>query len=132
MPNFYTDNEDLRFHLNHPLMKKIVELKEKNYRDKDEFDYAPHNFEDAMDSYDKVLEIVGDITGNIIAENAEDVDKEGPKVVNNEVVWAEGTKKNYEALKNAGLIGMALPRKYNKNKFFTGSVYHDSRNCKPC
>ncbi len=117
MPNFYTDNEDLKFHLNHPLMKKIVELKERNYRDKDEFDYAPHNFEDAMDSYDKVLEIVGDISGNIIAANAESVDKEGPKVVNNEVVWAEGTKKNYDALKNAGLIGMTLPRKYKGLNF---------------
>ncbi len=117
MPNFYTDNEDLRFHLNHPMMKKIVDLKERNYRDKDEFDYAPHNFEDTMDSYDKVLEIVGDISGNIIAENAEDVDKEGPKVVNNEVIWAKGTKKNYDALKNAGLIGMTLPRKYNGLNF---------------
>ncbi len=117
MPNFYTDNEDLRFHLNHPMMKKIVDLKERNYRDKDKFDYAPHNFEDTMDSYDKVLEIVGDISGNIIAENAEDVDKEGPKVVNNEVIWAKGTKKNYDALKNAGLIGMTLPRKYNGLNF---------------
>jgi alkylation response protein AidB-like acyl-CoA dehydrogenase len=117
MPNFYTDNEDLRFHLNHPMMKKIVDLKERNYRDKDKFDYAPHNFEDTMDSYDKILEIVGDISGNIIAKNAEDVDKEGPKVVNNEVIWAKGTKKNYEALKNAGLIGMTLPRKYNGLNF---------------
>ncbi len=117
MPNFYTDNEDLRFHLNHPMMKKIVDLKERNYRDKDKFDYAPHNFEDTMDSYDKVLEIVGDISGNIIAENAEDVDKEGPKVVNNEVIWAKGTQKNYDALKNAGLIGMTLPRKYNGLNF---------------
>ena len=112
MPNFYTDNEDLRFHLNHPLMKRIVELKERNYQDKDNFDYAPLNFEDAMDSYEKVLEIVGDITGNIIDANAESVDLEGPKIVDNEVVWAKGTQENYEVLKNAGLMGMTLPRKY--------------------
>jgi alkylation response protein AidB-like acyl-CoA dehydrogenase len=117
MPNFYTDNEDLKFHLNHPLMKKIVELKERNYRDKDKFDYAPFNFEDAMDSYDKVLEIVGDITGNIIDNNAESVDKEGPQIIDNEVIWAKGTQENYEALKNAGLIGMTLPRKYNGLNF---------------
>lgn len=30
MANFYTDNPDLRHHLNHPLMEKIVELKERN------------------------------------------------------------------------------------------------------
>ncbi len=117
MPNFYTDNKDLKFHLNHPLMKKIVDLKERNYRDKDKFDYAPFSFEDAMDSYDKVLEIVGDITGDIIDVNAESVDKEGPQIVDNEVVWAKGTQKNYEALKNAGLIGMTLPRKYDGLNF---------------
>ena len=117
MSNFYTDNEDLRFHLNHPLMKKIIDLKERGYRDKDKYDYAPFNFEDAMDSYDKVLEIVGDISGEIVAPNAESVDKEGPKIVNNEVVMAKGTTENYNALKNAGLIGMTLPRKYNGLNF---------------
>ena len=117
MSNFYTDNEDLRFHLNHPLMKKIVDLKERNYRDKDKFDYAPFNFEDAMDSYDKILEIVGDITGNIIENNAESVDKEGPQIVDNEVIWAKGTQENYKALKNAGLFGMTLPRKYDGLNF---------------
>jgi len=117
MANFYTDNEDLRFHLNHPLMKKIVELKEMNYRDKDEYDYAPQNFEDAMDSYDKVMEIVGDICANVIAPNAESVDHEGPKVVDNHVVYARGTQENHDVLKNAGLVGMSLPRKYGGLNF---------------
>jgi len=117
MPNFYTDNEDLKFHLNHPLMKRIVELKERNYQDKDKFDYAPFNFEDAMDSYEKVLEIVGEIAGNVIEANAESVDLEGPQIVNNEVVWAKGTQENYDTLKNAGLFGMTLPRKYSGLNF---------------
>ncbi|NJO88466.1 MAG: acyl-CoA dehydrogenase, partial [Chloroflexia bacterium] len=112
MANFYTDNEDLKFHLNHPLMKKVVELKEMNYRDKDEYDYAPQNFEDAMDNYDQVMEIVGDICANVIAPNAESVDKEGPQVVDNEVVYAKGTKENHDVLTKAGLVGMSLPRKY--------------------
>lgn len=60
MANFYLDTPELKHHLNHPLMKRIVELKERNYADKDKFDYAPVDFEDAMDSYDKVLEIVGE------------------------------------------------------------------------
>ena len=67
MANFYTDNPELKFHLTHPLMKKIVALKERDYTDKDKFDYAPLDFEDAMDNYDKVLEIVGDICANIIS-----------------------------------------------------------------
>jgi hypothetical protein len=67
MDNFYLDNPELRFHLTHPLMKKIVALKERNYADKSKYDYAPVDFEDAMDSYEKVLEIVGDICANIIS-----------------------------------------------------------------
>ena len=65
MANYYTDIPELKFHLNNPMMKRICELKERNYRDKDEFDYAPLDFEDAVDSYDKVLEITGEITGEM-------------------------------------------------------------------
>ena len=61
MANFYTDNPDLKHHLSHPMMRKIVELKERNFAEAEKFDYAPLNFEDAMDNYDKVLEIVGDL-----------------------------------------------------------------------
>ena len=117
MANFYTDNPDMRFQLEHPLMKKIVELKERNYQDKDKYDYAPRDFEDALDSYDKVLEIVGEICGDIISPNAENVDHDGPKIVNNRVVYASGTRENHEALTKAGLIGMSLPRKYNGLNF---------------
>ena len=111
MANFYTDNEILKLYLNHPLMKKIVELKERNFADADKYDYAPQNFEDALDSYDKVLEIVGDICGNIVAENAADVDHEGPKVENGRVTYAPGTQKNLDACRKAGLMGMAMPRR---------------------
>ena len=88
MANFYTDNPDLRHHLTHPLMQKIVELKERNYTDAEKYDYAPMNFEDAMDSSEKVLEIAGEISGEIVAANAEDVDHEGPHVVDGRVVYA--------------------------------------------
>lgn len=111
MANFYTDNPILKTHLQHPLMKKIVELKERNFTDADKYDYAPLDFSDAMDSYDKVLEVVGEISGDVIAENAESVDHEGPKVVDNRVVYAEGTKKNLEACRKAGLMGMSMPRR---------------------
>ena len=111
MANFYTDNPDLKHHLSHPLMEKIVELKERNYTDADKFDHAPVNYEDAMDSYDKVLEIVGDICGGKIAENAEGVDHEGPKVENGRVTYAPGTQENLELCKKAGLMGMAMPRR---------------------
>jgi len=117
MANFFTDNPDLLFHLKHPLMKKIVALKERDFADKDKFDYAPMDFEDAMDSYEKVLEIVGEICGDIVAPNAEGVDAEGPKIVNNEVIYAKGTQENLDALVKAGLMGITLPRKYDGLNF---------------
>lgn len=111
MANFYTDNPELKHHLTHPLMQKIVELKERNFADAEKFDYAPLNFDDAMDSYDKVLEIVGDICGGKISENAEGVDHEGPKVVDGHVEYASGTKENLDLCRKAGLMGMSMPRR---------------------
>jgi len=117
MANFYTDNNDLKFHLSHPLMKKIVALKERNFADKCKYDYAPLDFEDAMDSYDKVLETIGDICGNIIAPNAESVDHDGPQLESNHVKYAKGTQENFDALKKAGLIGISLPREFGGLNF---------------
>ncbi|TCN68596.1 acyl-CoA dehydrogenase family protein [Acetobacteroides hydrogenigenes] len=117
MANFYSDNEDLKFHLGHPLMKKIVELKERGFVDKETYDYAPIDFEDALDSYDKTLEIVGDICGNILDPNAESVDAEGPEVINDRVKYARGTQENHDALTQAGLYGMSLPREYGGLNF---------------
>ncbi|HLN53332.1 MAG TPA: acyl-CoA dehydrogenase family protein [Lentimicrobium sp.] len=117
MANFYNDNENLKFHLTHPLMEKIVRLKEKDYIEKDKFDYAPRDFEDAIDSYDKVLEIIGEISGDIIAPNAEGVDHDGPQLIDNEVKYAPGTVDNLESLTKAGLFGMSLPREYDGLNF---------------
>ena len=113
MANFYTDNKDLQYHLSHPMMKRIIELKERNFADAKEYDYAPQDTEDALDSYRRVLEIVGDVCGEVIAANAESVDHEGPRVVNDHVEYASGTVRNIEALNAAGLGGMTLPRKYD-------------------
>ena len=117
MSNFYNDNPDLKHHLSHPLMRKIVEMKERNFSDAEKFDYAPLDYEDAMDSYEKVLEIAGEISGEIVAQNAEDVDHEGPHVVDGHVVYAKDTQKNLDALVKAGLMGISLPRRYNGLNF---------------
>jgi alkylation response protein AidB-like acyl-CoA dehydrogenase len=111
MANFYTDNPDLKHHLTHPLMRKIVELKERNYTDAEKFDYAPLNYDDAIDNYNRVLEVVGEICGGVIADNAEDVDHQGPHVENGRVIYADGTKKNLDVCRKAGLMGMAMPRR---------------------
>lgn len=117
MTNYYSDNRDLKFHLTHPLMEKIVVLKERNFSEKQEFDFAPMDFEDAMDSYDKVLEVVGEICGEVIAPNAEGVDAEGPRVVDGHVQYASGTRLNLDALIKSGLMGMSLPRRFGGLNF---------------
>ncbi|WP_290079124.1 acyl-CoA dehydrogenase family protein [uncultured Duncaniella sp.] len=117
MANFYTDNPDLKHHLTHPLMEKIVALKERNYTDAEKFDYAPLDYADAQDSYDKVLEIVGEICGDIIAPNAEDVDHQGPRVEDGRVIYADKTKENLDACRKAGLMGMAMPRRFGGLNF---------------
>ncbi len=117
MANFFTDNPDLKFHLNHPLMQRIVELKEDFYKDKNEFDFAPQDFEDAMDSYTQVLEIAGEICGDIISPNAESVDHDGPTLKDGKVEYARGTKENIDAIVKAGLMGISLPRIYGGLNF---------------
>jgi 3-(methylthio)propanoyl-CoA dehydrogenase len=117
MANYYTDNSELKFHLNHPLMEKIVRLKERNFSFKDEFQFAPIDHEDAMDNYERVLEIVGEVCGEIVAPNAESIDAEGPQVVDGHVIYATGTSENLKALNQAGLMGMSLPYKYEGLNF---------------
>ena len=117
MANFFLDNKDLQFHLQHPLMRKIVALKERNYTLKDHHELAPQNFEDAMDNYRRVLEIAGEVCGEVIAPNAEGVDHEGPRVENDHVVYAEGTARNIDAITKAGLSGMTLPYEYDGLNF---------------
>ena len=117
MDNFFNDTPDFKFHLTHPLFQKVVALKEKNFTESEAYDYAPLHHEDAIDNYEKVLDIVGEICANTIATNAEGVDLEGPHIENNEVIYAKGTSEDYKALYDAGLIGMALPRRYGGLNF---------------
>ncbi|MBP5643903.1 MAG: acyl-CoA dehydrogenase family protein [Bacteroidales bacterium] len=111
--NFYQDNKSLAFYLNHPKMAEIVRMKENDFVDAENDELAPKSVEDAIDNYDKVLDIVGELCGDVLDPNAEAVDIEGPKIVDNAIVYAKGTQQNHEAMRDAGLYGMALPRKYN-------------------
>lgn len=117
MANYYSDIPQLKFHLQHPLMKRICELKERNYIDKNLFDYAPQDLADALDSYDRVLEITGDLAANVIAANAESVDKEGPHCADGRVTYASGTRRNLDAMIQAGLTGMTMPRRFGGLNF---------------
>ena len=112
MANYYSDYPELEFHLHHPLMERIVELKERGYSDRETYDDAPVDFEDALENYNKVLEIAGDIAANIIEPNSESVDLEGPQLENGRMIYASKTYENIEAMKKAGLTGVEMPRRY--------------------
>ncbi len=113
MANYYTDHPEIEFHLNHPLMKRIVELKERNYADKDKYADAPVNYEDAIENYKRLLDITGDVAANIIEPNSESVDLEGPHLENGRMIYASKTFENLEATRKAGLWGISMPRRYN-------------------
>ncbi len=112
MANYYTDHPEIEFHLNHPLMKRVVDLKERNYAEKDQFEDAPVNYEDAIENYKRLLNITGDVAANIIEPNSEDVDLEGPHLENGRMIYASKTFENLDATRKAGLWGLSMPRRY--------------------
>ena len=112
MANYYTDHPEIEFHLNHPLMKRVVDLKERNYVEKDQFEDAPVNYEDAIENYKRLLDITGDVAANIIEPNSESVDLEGPHLENGRMIYASKTFENLDATRKAGLWGLSMPRRY--------------------
>ena len=94
-------------------MKRIVDLKERDYADKDAFEDAPVNYEDALENYKRMLDITGDVAANIIEPNSESVDLEGPHLKNGRMLYASKTVENIEATRQAGLWGISMPRRYD-------------------
>lgn len=117
MPNYFLDNEDIKFHFKNLNIEEQVAMVEDNYAQAKDFDYAPTNYEDALEGYEKVLEVVGDISANGIAERAMDVDIEGAQFDNGTVTYAKGTQENLKELGQADTLGMILPRKYGGLNF---------------
>ena len=113
MANYYNDNEKIKFEVGqNALMQRIVALKERDFADKGQYDYAPEDYEDAMDSYSRVLDIVGEVTADVVAPNAEAVDAEGPHCEGGRVRYAEKTVENLDVMTKAGMNGMTMPRRY--------------------
>ncbi len=106
------DSKKLQYYLNDPLMKRIVELKERGFEDKDKFDYAPVNHEDAIENFKRIIEITDDVARNVIEPNSESVDLEGPHLENCRMKYASKTYENIEATRKAGLWGISMPRRF--------------------
>ena len=113
MANYYTDHPEIDFHLEHPLMKRLVELKENNFEDAAKgIDFAPVDHEDAIENYRRVLDITGDVAANTIEPNSESVDLEGPHLENGRMIYASKTFENLDITRKAGLYGVSMPRRY--------------------
>lgn len=107
-----TDAKKLQYYLDSPLMKRIVELKEREFADKDKFDYAPVSYDDAIENYKRIVEITDEVAKNIIEPNSESVDLEGPHLENNRMIYASKTYENLDATRKAGLWGITMPRRF--------------------
>jgi 3-(methylthio)propanoyl-CoA dehydrogenase len=112
MANYYSDHPELKFYLDHPLMKRIVELKERGYSESSQYEDAPVDYEDALENYDRLLRIAGGVAADTIAPNSESVDLEGPHLENGRMIYASKTYENIEAATKAGLWGVDMPRRY--------------------
>jgi hypothetical protein len=117
MTNFFTDNPDLAFVLEHLDLARVVELREDGFAEARDFTYAPRDYEDALDGYRRTLEIVGDIAGEFVAPRAEEVDKQGTSYADGVVTYAPGVAESLERLRQADLMGITLPRRYGGLNF---------------
>ncbi len=112
MANFFTDNPDILDFLENTDLRDLVMLQETGYSEAEEFDYAPTDYDDAMDNYRRVLEMLGELAAEFIEPRASDVDKEEARFEDGVVSYARGTRESLEQLRKAELMGLTLPRKY--------------------
>lgn len=112
MTNFYRDNGDIQFHVKNMDLTRIITLKEDDFAEKNQYPYAPKDVEDAVDNYDRVLEIVGQIAGDFVAPRAREVDNTGVTFADGEVAYARGTLEAMDRFKKADLGGFLISRKY--------------------
>ena len=117
MSNFYRDNPDLQATLRSLDLARIVRLREDGYEQARDFAYAPKDYEDALDNYERTLDIVGDLAGEYIEPRAEGADRAGSELVQGEVCYAPGIAEGLERLKQADLMGITLPRQYGGLNF---------------
>ena len=123
MANFYRDNDDIRFLFRHIDTGKLAELAEDSFKFAGEFDYAPANVGEAIQNYDMVLDSLGQLSGDFIAERAEDVDRQGNTLNEDGTVsYAKGTAENLEKLAQAEVMGFTLPHRFGGLNF-TNVIY---------
>ncbi|MBW1645355.1 MAG: acyl-CoA dehydrogenase family protein [Deltaproteobacteria bacterium] len=112
MANFYRDNADILFHLRQLDLSRVIDLKEDGFAERDLYPYAPKDTADALDNYDRVLEIIGEIAGEFAAPRAREVDEEEAAFADGEVTYPAGIRAAVERLNQADMAGFTMPRRY--------------------
>ena len=115
--NYYSDNKALAHYLRHPLLERIVAMKEHGYSQSAEYNYAPIDFAEALQGYEQVLHLVGELCADVVAPNVARTEVEGPTVEDGRVKYSPATAENMELFRQAGLMGVSLPRKYGGLNF---------------
>ena len=115
--NYYTDNRVLRHYLKHPLMQRIVRMQERDYTQSAQYNYAPVDFNEAVEGYEQVLELVGELCADVIAPNAMAIETDGPTLKDGRVIYAPATEQNLDLFRKAGLMGISMPREYGGLNF---------------
>lgn len=110
--NFFLDNLDLQFHLQHTDLRRVVELMEKEYTYHAKYPAAPRNYKDAVDSYRLLLETLGEICATVVAPRAAEADEVGAQLRDGKVHYAPATQEAMDAFKQADLNGAMLPWEY--------------------
>ncbi len=110
--NFYKDNPDILFYLKNVDFKELIELKEDSFSGKDEYLDAPSSTEEALDNYTRILDLVGEISGEYLSPHAAEVDKIGATFANGEVKYPDAIIEIIKRLSDANLMGFTFTRKY--------------------
>lgn len=122
MADFFSDNPDMLFHLANPELRRVIEMREGDFTERQTFAEAPQDVDDALDNYKRVLSVLGTVAANDIAPFAAEVDQVGVSLKDGKVSLAEQTEKSLLRLRQAGVMGFTLPRKYGGLNF-PKSVY---------
>ena len=117
MGNFYSDNRDLVFTLKNLDLSESVGMLEENYTCSAKYPGAPVDFADALDNYERILSVVGEVSADRIAPRSREVDLHGAKFADGVVTYDPLTVQNLKDLAAAGVMGVMLPHQYGGLNF---------------
>jgi 3-(methylthio)propanoyl-CoA dehydrogenase len=118
MANFYKDNDDIQFLMEHIDLGSLANYLEEGFRFHDEFDFAPADAQEAAVNYKLVLDAVGGLSGDFIAPRSEDIDRQG-NTLNDDgsVTYADGIAESLDVLAKAEVMGFTLPHRFGGINF---------------